>query len=102
MIPARWKEDPLSGMLTVSAVILIALYGLEEWRRSIVATAQETLQTVAVTDTSCRLSTAGLKGETLVVSCPQKTLDETRVVAQTLQHPFQSVVIVANNGRAPL
>ena len=102
MIPKKWREDPLSGMLTLSAILLIILYGLEEWRRSVVTDAQLQLQTIQIPDPTCRLTTSGLRGETLVVTCPDKNDDESREVASSIQHSFEGVYVVSSTSRFPL
>lgn len=96
MIPERWKRDPLSAFLTFAAVLLLVLYGIEEWRTSVVEDAQVAASKLTAPD-SCRYLSTGLRGETLVLQCPAKTISE---ISETEgDAAFEAFFVVGSDGK---
>ena len=68
-----WRDDPLSVFLFVSAVVLGAMYGYDQWQRTRLtdqmARADQIAQGFAVDGVQCQVASSGLEGETLVIAC---------------------------------
>lgn len=70
----RWRDDALSVFLVVAALLLGGMYLWDQWQASRleeqIARANEIGESFAVDGTNCEVSSSGLNGEVLVVSCP--------------------------------
>lgn len=78
------QKDPLQNFLIFAAILLVALYFLEEWRSSTVeegALLAENYTKKMGGD--CIVHSSGLKGELFVISCPKNS--DTEALARRVR-----------------
>jgi hypothetical protein len=83
--PRSWREDALSVFLVVAALLLGGMYVYDQWQTSRmddqIARADQIGASFAVDGADCQVSSTGLAGETLLVSCAGLSADKVAGLA---------------------